>query len=262
MFADDQESTHLAVLAARFLSLGSSRCSRRAASHERAGHVASLRTTTLRPSFRPTGSRRSSSTVCPGKESPHASSPGSACPSWNRERRRPGSCWSTAAAARPSTTGSGSGSSRGYAAIAMDTCGCVPKGSYGKWQRHDAGGPPGWGDFEHADEPIEDQWPYHAVADVILAHSLLRAMPERRPRAHRHHRNLVGWIPHLHRFGPRRPLSVRRARLRLRVSRGRLGVGARVQEAGPNGRSLARDVGPVPLSQERQDAQALGDRHQ
>ena len=68
--------------------------------------------------------------------------------------------------------------SRGYAAIAMDTCGCVPKGTYGNWQRHDAGGPPGWGGFEQADEPMEDQWPYHAVTDVILAHSLLRAMPE------------------------------------------------------------------------------------
>ena len=68
--------------------------------------------------------------------------------------------------------------SRGYAAIAMDTCGCVPKGSYGKWQRHDAGGPPGWGGFDQADEPMADQWPYHAVADVILAHSVLRGMPE------------------------------------------------------------------------------------
>ena len=68
--------------------------------------------------------------------------------------------------------------SRGYAAIAMDTCGCVPKGTYGKWQRNEAGGPPGWGDFEHTDEPMTDQWPYHAVADVVLAHSLLRDMPE------------------------------------------------------------------------------------
>ena len=68
--------------------------------------------------------------------------------------------------------------SRGYAAIAMDTCGCVPKGTYGKWQRHEAGGPPGWGDFEHTDEPMADQWPFHAVNDVIRAHSLLRAVPE------------------------------------------------------------------------------------
>jgi dienelactone hydrolase len=68
--------------------------------------------------------------------------------------------------------------SRGYAAVAMDTCGCVPKGTYGNWQRLDAGGPPGWGGFDQADEPIGDQWPYHAVTDVILSHSLLRSMPE------------------------------------------------------------------------------------
>ncbi len=68
--------------------------------------------------------------------------------------------------------------SRGYAAIAMDTCGCVPRGTYGKWQRHEAGGPPGWGGFDQADEPKTDQWPYHAVSDVILAHSVLRALPE------------------------------------------------------------------------------------
>ena len=28
------------------------------------------------------------------------------------------------------------------------------------------------------DEPLADQWPYHAVADVILAHSFLRSLPE------------------------------------------------------------------------------------
>ena len=67
--------------------------------------------------------------------------------------------------------------SRGYAAIAMDTCGCVPIGSYGKWQRHATGGPPGWGGFDQVEEPAEDQWTCHAVADVVLAHSLLRSLP-------------------------------------------------------------------------------------
>lgn len=67
---------------------------------------------------------------------------------------------------------------RGYAAIAMDTCGCVPKGSYGAWERHPQGGPPGWGGFSQIDWPREDQWTYHAVADVLLAHSLLRSLPE------------------------------------------------------------------------------------
>lgn len=67
---------------------------------------------------------------------------------------------------------------RGYAAIAMDTCGCVPKGKYSDWERHPDGGPAGWGDFEHADAPPEEQWSYHAVADVVLAHSLIRSFPE------------------------------------------------------------------------------------
>lgn len=68
--------------------------------------------------------------------------------------------------------------SRGYAAIAMDTCGCVPIGSYGKWKRHDAGGPPGWGGFDRVDDPAEDQWTFHAIADAVLAHSLLRSVTE------------------------------------------------------------------------------------
>ncbi|MDX9975274.1 MAG: acetylxylan esterase [FCB group bacterium] len=68
--------------------------------------------------------------------------------------------------------------SRGYAAIAMDTCGCVPKGTYANWTRHEHGGPAGWGDFENVDSPVEDQWTYHAVADVLLAHSLVRSFPE------------------------------------------------------------------------------------
>lgn len=67
---------------------------------------------------------------------------------------------------------------RGYAAIAMDTCGCVPVGSYGNWERHPQGGPPGWGGWDQTDWPREDQWTFHAIADVMLAHSLLRSLPE------------------------------------------------------------------------------------
>jgi dienelactone hydrolase len=64
---------------------------------------------------------------------------------------------------------------RGYAAIAMDTCGRVPKDK----ARHDHAGPPGWDSaFEQIGDPVQDQWPYHAVADVVLAHSLLRSFPE------------------------------------------------------------------------------------
>ncbi|MGW8255911.1 MAG: alpha/beta hydrolase family protein, partial [Thermoguttaceae bacterium] len=69
--------------------------------------------------------------------------------------------------------------SRGYAAIAMDTCGCVPVGSYGHWKRCDNGGPPGWDSgFDQIDESAVDQWTYHAVADVVLANSLLRSLPQ------------------------------------------------------------------------------------
>lgn len=69
--------------------------------------------------------------------------------------------------------------SRGYAAIAMDVCGCVPVGSYGKWQRHEHGGPPGWdASFGQLDVPVGDQWTFHAVSAVALAHSLIRSYPE------------------------------------------------------------------------------------
>jgi dienelactone hydrolase len=68
---------------------------------------------------------------------------------------------------------------RGYAAIAMDTCGCVHSGELSKHPRHEQGGPPGWdAAFDQIDLPIQDQWPYHAVADVILAHSLIRSLPQ------------------------------------------------------------------------------------
>ncbi len=67
---------------------------------------------------------------------------------------------------------------RGYAAIAMDTCGCISSGGYRNHPRHEAGGPGGWGGFDQLDWPVEDQWTYHAVADAILAHSLIRSLPE------------------------------------------------------------------------------------
>ena len=69
---------------------------------------------------------------------------------------------------------------RGYAAIVMDTCGATSNGEYREENhpRHEYGGPPGWGGFAQIDEPIEDQWTYHAVADVILANSLIRSFPQ------------------------------------------------------------------------------------
>jgi len=67
---------------------------------------------------------------------------------------------------------------RGYAAVAMDTCGGWPvKGANGQWLRHDRSGPPGWGRFATVDEPVADQWFYHAVADIVLSHSFLASQP-------------------------------------------------------------------------------------
>lgn len=67
---------------------------------------------------------------------------------------------------------------RGYAAIAMDTCGVAPSTDLSARPRHADGGPPGWGDFDNAEAPPEDQWTYHAVAAITLGHSFLRSLPE------------------------------------------------------------------------------------
>ncbi len=68
--------------------------------------------------------------------------------------------------------------SKGYAAIAMDTTGSVPEGAFPAHKKHDWAGPAGWGGFEQIDQPTNDQWAYHAVSAVILAHSLLRSYNE------------------------------------------------------------------------------------
>lgn len=64
---------------------------------------------------------------------------------------------------------------RGYAAIAMDLGGDGP----GKKKMPDGG--PGQSDdvkYGMMDRPVTDQWTYHAVANVIRAHSLVRSFPE------------------------------------------------------------------------------------
>jgi len=64
---------------------------------------------------------------------------------------------------------------RGYAAIAMDLAGC------GQGRKRLPDGGPGQGHdmkFGAIAEPVENQWPYHAVANVILAHSLIRGFKE------------------------------------------------------------------------------------
>lgn len=69
---------------------------------------------------------------------------------------------------------------RGYAAIAIDTCGGVPPEDndapmYSEcWTRHDHSGPVGWhSSIEQVEEAIENQWCYHALTALLRAHSLL-----------------------------------------------------------------------------------------
>ena len=47
-----------------------------------------------------------------------------------------------------------------------------------QWQRHEHGGPARAGIYGDIAKPLEDQWMYHAVADTILANTLLRSLPE------------------------------------------------------------------------------------
>ncbi len=66
----------------------------------------------------------------------------------------------------------------GYAAIAMDHDGGLPIGSHGAWASNPENAGPkrvGAGDVF---EPVVDQWMFHAVADAVLAASLLASFPE------------------------------------------------------------------------------------
>jgi dienelactone hydrolase len=52
--------------------------------------------------------------------------------------------------------------------------GIIPTG----WKQHEHPGPWRKGIYNDSDQPLAEQWMYHAVADTILANSLLRALPE------------------------------------------------------------------------------------
>ena len=68
---------------------------------------------------------------------------------------------------------------RGYAAITVDNCGQLPAmGADGKWMANPDGGPRGWGEeaVKHLDEPLREQWMYHAIAASVRAHSYLRSL--------------------------------------------------------------------------------------
>jgi dienelactone hydrolase len=67
---------------------------------------------------------------------------------------------------------------RGYAAIALDTSATMPPVGEGPPIANPYGGPKGSDHcFTQLDEPLEDQWAYHGVADIMLAHSFLRSLP-------------------------------------------------------------------------------------
>lgn len=71
---------------------------------------------------------------------------------------------------------------RGYAAIAMDLTGCVPVKPEGvtmdKVQHAYSPKKFTHGGFSDIDEPVKDQWFYHAVSAVTRAHSLLAAQKD------------------------------------------------------------------------------------
>jgi dienelactone hydrolase len=66
---------------------------------------------------------------------------------------------------------------RGYAAIAMDTCGHTPDHAGKRRDQHPDGGPPGWGRVDAVSDPETDQWVHHAVETVMRSHDVLRAQP-------------------------------------------------------------------------------------
>jgi dienelactone hydrolase len=69
---------------------------------------------------------------------------------------------------------------RGYAAIAMDLEGHLPENVATGAGRasHAYSGPARAGRFNDAERPLEEQWMYHAVSDIMIAHTLIASLPE------------------------------------------------------------------------------------
>ena len=66
---------------------------------------------------------------------------------------------------------------RGYAAISMDWTGTIPVGEFPNRKKTDSHGPEPYG-VDQIDLPQNEQWNYYAIANVILANSFLRALPD------------------------------------------------------------------------------------
>jgi len=69
----------------------------------------------------------------------------------------------------------------GYAALAMDVEGHLPEGPFPNRRWHENAGPSRVMTFMDIELADREQWFYHAVADVIRGHSLLRSFPEINP---------------------------------------------------------------------------------
>ena len=68
---------------------------------------------------------------------------------------------------------------QGYAAISIAVEGQTDqRDDKKKWQKHEWSGPSRSGIYGDSDAALKDQWMYHAVADTVLANSLLRSIPE------------------------------------------------------------------------------------
>ena len=67
---------------------------------------------------------------------------------------------------------------KGYAAISMSLEGYMPDETGNGKYTHEYSGPQRVGQFDDIELPLKEQWMYHAVSDILLAHSLLAAMPE------------------------------------------------------------------------------------
>ena len=71
---------------------------------------------------------------------------------------------------------------RGYAAIALDTTGRIPLPlpgdpfamNYNNWALLPGGIHLDWGGYERAMRAVDEQWPYCALCEVIIAHTFLR----------------------------------------------------------------------------------------
>ena len=67
---------------------------------------------------------------------------------------------------------------RGYAAISIAVEGQTDVKVDGSWVKHAMAGPARGALYNDSPSTLTDQWMYHAVADCVLANSLLRSLPE------------------------------------------------------------------------------------